>query len=146
MQFYSNSVSACLKRVTGCSQEESNALRQPVVIAWSREESLKYFPGIWFCFCIKWLSLERKVWSSQYVQNSCEAQLLLSCIFFYYWRAILTPSFCWIFWFKKITLFKYLAFHKIKSKEVFVTDTLKLVCVFEMHQNFLFSVTVCFLS
>lgn len=37
MWFHSNSVSACLKRVTGCSQEESNALRQPVVIAWNRE-------------------------------------------------------------------------------------------------------------
>lgn len=46
MQFYSNSVSAFLKRVTGCSQEESNALGQHVVIAWNKEGSLKYFLGL----------------------------------------------------------------------------------------------------
>lgn len=46
MQFYSNSVSACLKTVTGYSKEEWIALREPVVIGWNTEESLKYFLGL----------------------------------------------------------------------------------------------------
>lgn len=46
MQFYSNSVSACLKTVRRCSQKEGNALRQPLVIARNKEGSLKYFPEL----------------------------------------------------------------------------------------------------
>lgn len=67
--------------------------------------------------------------------------------FFSLLKSNLNSFFLLNFLIKKLTILKYLEFHKIKSKQVFVTDIVKLVCVLKMNQNiFLSSHSFSFLN